>query len=187
MKIIIALTLSLLAFSALAAKKNIYTIEKGEHSSKGTNLGLFIGKILSVDVRFDNSAIYNLGNTNQGDINKLIGFSDCFSHHHKNSARLGWRWSEEKQKVEIFAYTYAKGKRAFKWINDVVLNEKFTMKIKVSKNMYYFTVGAPGVGLERGCNSKSAFGYKLFPYFGGDEVAPNDVNIYVKNLGSNKN
>jgi hypothetical protein len=25
-----------------------------------------------------------------------------------------------------------------------------------------------------------AKGYKLFPYFGGDETAPHDINIWVK-------
>jgi hypothetical protein len=25
-------------------------------------------------------------------------------------------------------------------------------------------------------------GYQLYPYFGGDETAPHDINIWIKNL-----
>jgi hypothetical protein len=180
MKILTIILFVLLTTNSFAAKEKVYTIEKGEHYSKGLKFGLFVAKKMKVDVRFDNSAIYNFGNSNQADTNKLIGFSDCLSTHHKNSARLGWRWFEDE--LQVMAYAYADGKRQSKVIGAVPLNEIVRMSIYVDKNNYFFKVGPNSVSLKRGCSKKLAVGYKLFPYFGGDEVAPNDIHIYIKKV-----
>ncbi|MGK0367544.1 MAG: hypothetical protein ACI9QD_000681, partial [Thermoproteota archaeon] len=42
-----------------------------------------------------------------------------------------------------------------------------------------FTVDSTQVSLERKCDRKKAFGYRLSPYFGGDEVAPHEVSIFI--------
>src|SRR5687768_8161565 len=55
--------------------------------------------------RFDSSAVYTSATaSNQYDINKLYGFSDNNKHHHVNSARFGWRWSDNA--LRLFAYVY---------------------------------------------------------------------------------
>lgn len=38
------------------------------------------------------------------------------------------------------------------------------------------------VKMPRGCGSKKSVGYKLFPFFGGDEVAPHEVKIEIVDL-----
>ncbi len=185
MKNLLLIISLLISFYSQAGKNDIYLIQKGNHSAKGNNFGLFVGKTYNAEVRFDNSAIYDLGNSNQADTNKLFGFSDCFSHHQTNSARIGWRWYEDE--LQIIAYAYSKKKRQIKKITSVPLNEIVKMSISVLGDKYIFKVGPiGGIELERGCSKKNAIGYKLYPYFGGDEVAPNDVYIFLKQ-SKNKN
>jgi hypothetical protein len=33
--------------------------------------------------------------------------------------------------------------------------------------------------MARGCSSKKANGYKLYPYFGGSETAPQEIKIKI--------
>jgi hypothetical protein len=129
--------------------------------------------------KFDDTGRYNLGNVNQYDINKLYGFSDCFSSHHRNSARIGWVWNLSTSKMEIHAYTYADGKRNYKYITSVPLNKTIYYSIAIDSRNYIMTADGISVSMERGCKSKNANGYKLYPYFGGDEVAPHNITIEI--------
>jgi len=61
-----------------------YTIRKGQRKSIVNIAPLYGGGIKS-SCKFDQSAIYDLGNENQGDWNKLIGFSEDIRIH-ENSA-----------------------------------------------------------------------------------------------------
>jgi len=36
--------------------------------------------------------------------------------------------------------------------------------------------------MSRASSTATAVGYKLYPYFGGDEAAPHDINIWIKEL-----
>jgi hypothetical protein len=166
---------SLLIFTG--CKYKTYTIEKGKHYAKGLNFAVTTQKELPLMARFDSSAIYQTKDPrNQGDINKLIGFSDCLEHHHKNSARLGWRWLNDE--LQILAYTYKNGERIRKEIKSIPLNTKVPMSIKVEGTQYRFQVEDEVVYMDRGCNGRVK-GYLLYPYFGGDETAPHKIEIDI--------
>jgi hypothetical protein len=46
---------------------------------------------------------------------------------------------------------------------------------------YIFHVDNSTVSLPRHC-SDDASGYKLYPYFGGDEAAPHEITIEIEDL-----
>jgi hypothetical protein len=156
----------------------VYTIPAGEHSSVKT-VRRFLGKSMEFEALFDKSAIYSSQQkSNQGDINKLYGFSDCNSAHHVNSARFGWNCLNGR--IAIFAYTYVEKNRESVFIKSVDLNTSHKYKIEIDGSKYKFTVDEKTVEMRRGCNSSYATGYCLFPYFGGDETAPHEIKIYIK-------
>jgi hypothetical protein len=157
-----------------------YFIKKGSHDS---NQPLSLKEnisILKFQAKFDSSAIYtSLTTNNQADINKLYGLSDCNSLHQVNSARFGWRWYNSR--LEILAYTYTNKVRDFKLLGVASVNAYHDYKIEFTSTSYVFSFNGKTVTLPRNC-SGNVNGYKLYPYFGGDEVAPHDASIWIKDL-----
>lgn len=156
-----------------------YIIEKDTHRSTSSLEKVELNS-LKFKAIFDNSAKYITQDpNNQADINKLFGFSDCDSHHHTNSARFGWRWFNDQ--LEIHAYTYVDGTRAHQLISSVDINIEYKYEIKIEDNQYTFKVNGSEVEMPRGCTG-TASGYKLYPYFGGDEAAPSNIIIKITEL-----
>ncbi len=139
--------------------------------------------------RFDASAIYTtVDPMNQYDINKLYGFADCVSFttlytiapHHINSARFGWAWLN--QSLRIYGYCYNDSVRISKELQTVAIGKTYAAGIKIFPGGYEFTIDNKKDTLSRICSSTSIIGYKLFPYFGGTETAPQEVHIWIKEL-----
>ncbi|CAN5319376.1 hypothetical protein BH23BAC1_BH23BAC1_34820 [soil metagenome] len=160
-----------------------YHIKAGKHLST-LQLATFDGTELRFLAEFNNSAIYQTKDTvNQGDINKLMGFSDCNSQHHGNSARFGWSWDDYHQQLKIYAYAYKDGTIQKKYIKPVELNTIYEYRIRIERRKYQFILDGEMVELGRGCtNTRGMLRYYLFPYFGGDEKAPHDITIRIKEL-----
>lgn len=157
----------------------LYTIKKGEHDSGSPIILTSVARI-RFDATFDTSAIYRTQNeANQGDINKLYGVADCRTDHHTNSARFGWRWYNDQ--LEIHAYTYQNKVRQSKLVGVVELNKTYTYDLKLEEHKYVFSLNGTTVTLPRHC-SGPAEGYQLYPYFGGDEVAPHDITIAIRDI-----
>lgn len=157
-----------------------YVIPKGQHYATGTNLRFLEKKSLAFKVRFDSSCIYTVRAENAGDINKLYGFSDCGSNHQMNSARFGWVWNGSA--IELYAYCYASGARNSKLLGTVAVGREIELSLTVEAGKYTFTLNGYKEFMERKCNDDAAPSYQLFPYFGGDEVAPHDVRIWIRDL-----
>jgi hypothetical protein len=158
-----------------------YVIPKGSHyAAENTYRPLRLRK-LTFSAIFDSSCIYNAqAKENAGDISKLYGFSDCNTAHHENSARFGWRWYDES--LQIFAYCYANGKRQWKLLGDIPIGTPVAMSISVEQDQYVFEMNGKTGRLSRNCSAEYAEGYKLYPYFGGDEAAPHEIRIWIKEL-----
>jgi hypothetical protein len=164
-----------------------FTIKKGYHYSNLSNKIPFLHlfkKSIKHTLYFNESVIYNLNNEDQMDINKLFGIS--FGLHHKNSARFGWRWNLEKKKIEILAYIYVDGVRVNEWdvntlITDLDPYEVCEMEILKENNNYIFNVFSESKRKKfkktLKCGKGRFWGYYLFPYFGGNQVAPHDIEI----------
>ncbi|MCU0404656.1 MAG: hypothetical protein MUE99_08915 [Chitinophagaceae bacterium] len=157
-----------------------YTIAKGAHSSDKSTLKSIKTGEMKFAVIFDSSAIYQtVDPINQSDINKLYGFSEGWNNSY-NSARIGWSWF--RNELLLHAYVYAKGVRSFKKITAVAIGAQHNCSIKVSGSSYIFTVNGVSVTMPRGLKTSTASGLQQYPYFGGDEKAPQKITIHIKNL-----
>lgn len=111
-----------------------------------------------VYVTFNETAKYKTKQErNQLDWNKLCGFSR--GNHLDNSVRLAWRWNPIIEAVEVAEYSHINGLVEYKNLGRVELNVEYVFLLTLYKGEY------------------SNWGYKLFPYFGGDEVAPHDIDV----------
>lgn len=157
-----------------------YHIEQGRNYPDDNPTILFGGSSLTKTARFDETAIYQTkAAANQADINKLYGFSDCYSHHQTNSARFGWRYYGGK--IELHAYAYRAGVRSSKLVSTILPYEQQKLTIKMSGSQYVFYVnGLEKARLSRGCAYVPFTGYQLLPYFGGDETAPHDIDVKLQ-------
>ena len=156
-----------------------YTIRQGNHTADyNPYVPVHIDQLNFV-VRFDSSAIYQTTDpTNQVEINKLFGFADNDAHHHKYSARFGWNWSHGT--LRPHAYVYNNGSVLTQEIIGVTLGTEYNCSIIVHGNEYLFSVNGVQVTMPRESTTHAPDGYKLFTYFGGDETAPHDIRIFIK-------
>lgn len=158
-----------------------YTIKQGnQYCDKNAYQAVNTAELKFI-VKFDSSAIYQTINSgNQVDINKLYGFSDNNADHHQFSARFGWRWKNNA--LEIFAYIYNNGNMCFQQIGIAKIGEETTCNIKIAGCSYVFSMNNYSITMPRASTTSTAIGYKLYPYFGGDEMAPHDISIWIKEI-----
>lgn len=158
-----------------------YTIAKGSHYCDKNSFGPVNQQELAFIVKFDSSAIYRtVSASNQVDINKLYGFSDNGSHHQMFSARFGWRWTHDS--LQIFGYVYNNGILNITRLGTVEIGSENSCSIKVDKATYIFTLNGEKTIMPRASTTVVGQGYKLYPYFGGDEVAPHEISIWIAEL-----
>ena len=157
----------------------VFTIPEGAHSSIFRNEP-FTGIGINVTAIFDESAMYMLDVTSdQADINKLVGFSDCHQDHQNESARIGWRWYEDE--LQILAYTYREGQLHFELMGSVPINQEIDLQIRIDGDTYQYSgTGLTSVTMDRTPNCETGENYWLWPYFGGDQPAPHVVTIKLK-------
>lgn len=156
-----------------------YLIPKGEHYANGNDLKAVDVSTLNFVVRFDSSCIYQtLSPENQFDINKLYGFADNNAMHQQFSARFGWRWSDGA--LRLFAYTYNNAVRSSQELAVIPIGKDVHCSINVQNEQYVFSVDGKEVTMPRLNTTPTAKGYRLYPYFGGDEVAQHDIRIWIK-------
>lgn len=182
-------------FLAWSCKKNLeasgpaqqqfdtYKIEKGQHYPNNDSTKLIFTNYTEQKfiAKFDSSAIYATKlASNQSDINKLYGFSDNNMFHQMYSARIGWNWKNNA--LHLWAYDYTDGIREYKDLGEVAIGKHITCSIKVLPYNYIFSIDGRETLVSRTVTMPTAIGYKLFPYFGGDEPAPHDITILIKEL-----
>ncbi|MGB8193444.1 MAG: hypothetical protein WCF67_16045 [Chitinophagaceae bacterium] len=156
-----------------------YIIKKGNHYTERNEYRALHLSSLQFTVLFDSSCIYNTAReSNADDINKLYGFSDCSTPHHENSARFGWRWNGNG--LEIHAYCYNNNNRQSKYLGNIPIGQPVNMSITIEGAAYVFEINGRKEKMQRHCSGPVAEGYQLYPYFGGDETAPHDVRVLIK-------
>lgn len=157
-----------------------YEIRRGEHYSHRTGMprrviSLQAGRHLHFEARFTNSCLYTPEND---DINKLYGFTDANSLVHDNSVRFGWR-HDGQGTIEIFAYWYTDGKRGWEKLGTTLPYVIDDYEIWARDDWYYFRFNNIEFSTKRTVNSEHGIRSRLFPYFGGDRPAPNDILIFI--------
>lgn len=135
---------------------------------------------LEFDAIFDASARYHFTDEGvQDSKNKLLGFSDCNSLHHENSARFAWQWFNDR--LEIYAYCYVNSQRVEKFIGVVNTDEVNHYELSIQGEQYVFRLNhQEPVSIERGSVCNAGVYYMLWPYFGGTLPAPHNVTIQLK-------
>lgn len=157
-----------------------YLIAKGQHYCNLRPLKFVALTEMKFSAKFNQSAIYKTVNpVNQYDINKLWGFSEGIDNQY-NSVRIGWGYSNGA--IRLYGYVHCKGARYSKEITTVLPGQDVGCSIKVYGNTYIISAKGVTVKLPRGTTATTASGLQQYPYFGGDEVAPQDVTIFVKPL-----
>ena len=155
---------------------------KGDHYSWPKLSESLQSKKLIFEARFNESAKYDFGNTaEQSDKNKLMGFCDCNSLPHENSARFAWQWFNNQ--LEIYAYCYVNGERQEKYVGVVDINTYHHFELELSAGQYLFRLNdQPAITMKRGNTCGMGSYSKLWPYFGGHVAAPHDVTIDIKSI-----
>jgi hypothetical protein len=177
--VIIVICVSMISCEPEADLSRTFLIRKGEHYSTPRLIETLTSNELSFQAKFNSSAIYTFDDRGlQDSKNKLMGFADCNSQHHQNSARFSWQWYNDH--LEIHAYCYVDGERKEKFVGVVDLDEYHEYTIRVEETQYVFTLdnGLP-VYIERAHKCDKGIYYMLWPYFGGSLAAPHDVTIDI--------
>jgi hypothetical protein len=159
-----------------------FRIPAGKHRALPLRFGFWWRRnSFAWTVKFDESGRYDLGNTDQYDINKLCGIG-YLPGHHKDSARFGWRYWADRKQIELWAYCYVNGRREIKQICFCEIGKEYRIKLQVLTTSYYFDVCEPGI-IEP-CSiilvqhsHKKKFKYRLGVWFGGQARAPHEMEI----------
>jgi hypothetical protein len=183
MRNLFVLLISILAFSCEDASfERTFLIREGEHYATHKGIETLQSNALEFYATFDRTAVYDLGDIAlQSSKNKLMGFSDCNSLHHDNSARFAWQWYGGK--LEIYAYCYVNGVRVEKYIGTVGIGEKNKYTLQCMRDHYAFRLNSQEiVKIERGTTCNKGLYYMLWPYFGGATPAPHDITIVIERI-----
>jgi hypothetical protein len=159
------------------------TIKKGKHRPQALSLGLFFNKTsIRKRVLFHDNCRYLLPGTDQQDINKLFGLGYFWSIH-KDSARFGWRYIPEMDRILIFAYCYVNGVRIAEKIGAVRLNQYYEFHLLISDAGYTFNLQNDFGGWQKAYIEKShgkKFSYPAGLFFGGNRPAPQNISVEIK-------
>ena len=157
-----------------------YIIPKGEHSS-GTFINHPENSRIVFDFILDESAIYYTEvPENQSDVNKIYGMSDFGKIHQKYSIRLGWRYINGE--IELCWLRHEEGRHSSATIRTIEPNEIYNAVINITTFYYQIVINSDTTLVRR--RPDGYWGlvrrYYLYPYFGGNEYAPHDITIKIK-------
>ena len=141
---------------------------------------------LNYEITFNESCIYDHGDIDQWDWNKLIGVKKNFFSPRKNSFMVGWRWNKEKDRLELTNYSHDENGEVF--FNDKgifyisrselkdpvvisleILNYKWVRLVMQSKNHKSDDLFQRGI--------KSYKGWLIRNWYGGTKAAPHKITI----------
>lgn len=166
-----------------------YQIKKGNHYASMSffeKIGGIGWKISNLSVRFIFRKECWWGpprNQDDLDLNKLagIGFG---TNHHNNSVRLAWVPDFDNQgMIKVYGYTYDEKKTGQKFtmtfIKSVHVQDTITGKIECRDGGYFITVSDVTIRMDN-VNADPNLCFRLYPYFGGDNTAPQDMVIELE-------
>ena len=159
-----------------------YSIQQGKHRAWPFRFGIYLfKKKVRYRVAFDQSCKYELPGNDQQDINKLFGIG-YFPSHHKESARFGWVYNPDINRIELYAYCYVNGKRISDLITTVPLHQSFVLQLNIASDKYSFTVYKESFEVQTIIqhNNKRKWSFPLGVYFGGNQPAPHKITIELK-------
>lgn len=169
--------------SEIKTEEKVFTIKKNNHYSNIAQVFIKKPSEYSAKVKFDSSAMYQFGT--ETDWNKLLGVAYVEGLNnpvHNESARWVWRWNQGF--LQLSPYCYVDGKIVK---NKIVITRNIntyidlSIKIDYSKKEYKFYVDGVLIYTQVFIHDKNR-AYILFPYFGGNHVAPHDIRIIFRDM-----
>ena len=157
-----------------------YTIPEGTHSS-GNYFNHPTNSKINFDFILDESATYTTEiPENQYDVNKIYGFSDFGARHQKYSIRLGWRYINNE--IELCWLRHEDSRHSSSTIRTIEPDIIYNATIDIKTFYYIITVDGDTTMVRR--RPEGNWGlvrrYYLYPYFGGNEYAPHDITVKIK-------
>ena len=86
--------------------------------------------------------------------------------------------------MRLFAYVYNNSVVSYKEIGTVDLGVENSCSIKIVGDKYLFSLNDLQITMPRASTTTSGEGYKLWPYFGGDEASPHTILIWIRETSS---
>ncbi|MEI6061377.1 MAG: hypothetical protein WCR72_11755 [Bacteroidota bacterium] len=168
-----------------------YLIKKGNHYATISifeRVAAFSWKnlVYRFQFRFHSDCYWSPArNQDDQDLNKITGIGFGINHH-ENSVRLAWVPDfNVPGSIKIYGYTY-NGKeddprQTSLYITSVTTGQTCNAEIASLGDKYKITINGVIVSMD---NSKPDHNlcFRLFPYFGGNNVAPQDMNIEIEYL-----
>lgn len=140
-------------------------------------------KELDFTVIFKENCLYEIdkNNTNSYDINKLFGLSDDY-YHMKNSLRIGWT-CENGKNIKLYSFIHNDYKFKSELLCTIKPEEEIKIKLLIYNNQYgiliFYNDEIIYKKYRRTSKWNIPFRYILKPYFGGNLVAPKDLDILI--------
>lgn len=167
----------------------LYRIKQGDHYAKISlfeKIGAMGWKIRSARLKF----IFHSDcwwapprNADDQDLNKLAGIG-YGTNHHNNSVRLAWVPDFTRDGViRLYGYTYdelkSDPKFRYEFITNVMVRQPCQASIESTGKQYVITVNGVTVRMEN-TQADPNLCFRLFPYFGGNNTAPQDMTIELE-------
>lgn len=159
-----------------------FYIIKGNHYSLPPHFRPHFGTIKQkIEFKFSGNCSYPVDYDNNFFTNKLFGWS--YGHHHTDSVRVGWRPTmHSSSKIDLSFYTYNQGKRNIEYFHTVEINKAYHLQIELINNKLIFTLDNYHTEHTAFVIPSFRWGYFLYPYFGGNTTAINNITINLKRL-----
>jgi len=119
---------------------------------------------------------YFIEDNDKYDYNKLCGISNAFNVR-KNSLRIGWRYNQENNTIDLCSFKEINKKFQIKKITEVNLETKTNIIFnKISDEKVEIIINKISTIIEFKLNK---INFNCFLYFGGQKTAPNKIIIKI--------
>jgi hypothetical protein len=149
-----------------------FIIKKGSHYCEGWRFGTS-PTTLRFRFWFEPSCMYDETQTISG-WNKLYGWSSLSNH--SNSVRVGWQCRAGK--IMTGYYCYVNGSRIDGDLAEVVPGKWYDAECSYDNGNFRVRVGESSKSVPGA--KKPAIAFRGNPYFGGQSVAPHDMEIWIE-------
>lgn len=137
-------------------------------------------------VLFGNNCWFPQRNIDDLDTNKVFGLS--YGNHSKNSVRFGWIPDFSKRGyIKIFSYIHNNSGTFIEYLTTVEVEEANIFSMQISDDSVLMSISNEKSGLDSTHKiafkkPTTLFGYHLFPYFGGNNTAPQGMFIELNKI-----
>ena len=128
------------------------------------------------NVTFTDSCRYGFQDYH-GQVHKIFGIG-FLPYHRWQSIRFGWTY-HGGDLILVHSYIYDNGRRTIEPMVWVPIGSSTSMSIIPGPDGGYTMRAAHVV---KHIDIRPKWGYKLWPYFGGQNVAPHDIKINLENI-----